>query len=173
MQKKNNIDRLRENSKNFFENFVEYSVDGIYKSQLPINSNISCIKEIKGEYDKIFYINYYKNLKFGISEEIIENLNMLKSSSKELNSHYIMPGNIHLDPYNWNLLSQNKKEIEVTIEYKNNISKKIKMIETNSRLEIENAKNIISSEQYSQICNDFRKTLNKNPSIKNAMKLKI
>ena len=48
-----------------------------------------------------------------------------------------------------------------------------KMIETNSRLEIENAKNIISSEQYSQICNDFRKTLNKNPSIKNAMKLKI
>ena len=71
MQNKNNIDRLRENSKNFFENFVEYSVDGIYKSQLPINSNISCIKEIKGEYDKIFYINYYKNLKFGISEEII------------------------------------------------------------------------------------------------------
>jgi len=173
MQKQNNIDKLKLNSKKFFENFVEYSVDGIYKSQLPINSNISCIKEVKGNYDKIFYINYYKNLKFGISEEIIDNLNSLKSSSKELTSHYILPGNIHLDPYNWRRVAKEKKEIFVTIEYKDNSSKKIKMVETDSRQEIENAKRIISSEKYNQICKDFQKTLNKNPNIKNAMKLKI
>lgn len=170
MEKENDI--LRENSKKLFENIVEFSVDGIYKSKIPVKSNISSIKEIEGN-DNIFYINHYQNITFGISKEVINNLNEIKSFPQNINSHYIMPGHIHIDPENWNKIKNGNNEIEVTLIFKNNFSKKIKMIETDSKTEIENAKKIISSEKYSQICKDFKKTLNKNPIIKHAMNLRM
>lgn len=123
------FDLKDQNMLEVLEDIFEYSIDkkGFYLESFPINSNIGSIYN-SNKSDYVFYINKNKNEKFGISNE------------KVMNEY------LHIDPQNWEKISDNKKEIDIKFFSNDNTLKNIKFKETNSVEELKRINALFSEE---------------------------
>ena len=110
------------------EDIFEYSIDkkGFYLESFPINSNVGSIYN-SNKSDYVFYINKNNNEKFGISNE------------------KIMNDYLHIDPKNWEKISDSKTQVDIKICL-NNTQKNIKFRETNSVEEMRRINKLFSEE---------------------------